>query len=202
MRYILISALILQLFTFNSLADDKSDVSSLVNKKIGEVMNIIKQKSMDKKLRNKKIVAALLPVVDFNRMAKLSLGKKYWKSISKSQRKEYSQLFIKQIQESLLEKLKLYTDEKLIFKQATSKKRRIFVTLELVSKDSKIDLLFKFVKSKKGGWKSYDVEILGVSMIQTYRTQFHSLFKKGGIALLLEKMRQSGQFKIETDVKK
>ncbi len=202
MRYLLVLALIFQLFITPVLADDKADVSSLVNTKINLVMDLLRDSSLTKVSRNDKVVAALTPVIDFSRMAKISLGKKYWKSINKAQRKEYSKLFIKQIQESLLEKLELYTDEELVFKKVTSKKKKIYVLLELVSKDSKIDLLFKFYKSKKGGWKSYDVEILGVSMIQTYRTQFASLFKKGGIDLLLEKMRQSGQFIIDTDAKK
>ncbi|MCP4297816.1 MAG: ABC transporter substrate-binding protein [Proteobacteria bacterium] len=202
MRYLLVLTLIFQLFTTPVFADDKDDVSSLVNNKINLVMDLLRDSSLTKVSRNDKVVAALTPVIDFSRMAKISLGKKYWKSINKAQRKEYSKLFIKQIQESLLEKLELYTDEKLVFKKVTSKKKKIYVLLELVSQDSKIDLLFKFYKSKKGGWKSYDVEILGVSMIQTYRTQFASLFKKGGIDLLLEKMRQSGQFIIDTDAKK
>jgi len=195
-------AIILVLISFLFLAqplmaDSKQEVSKLVEEKITEVMDLLKNEQLDVAQRNERVVKALTPILDFSRMAKLSLGKKYWKPLKKSKRKEYSKLFIKQVQDSLLEKLGLYTDEKVVLKEAkVIKKKKIYVVAELISQDSKIDLLFKFYKSKKG-WKAYDLEILGVSIIQTYRTQFHSIMKRGGIQLLLSKMRESGQFKIE-----
>lgn len=195
---VIISAVLIFFMSYPSaMADAKEDVSQLVQEKVNTVMQLLRDKSLDRNTRNDKVVESLIPVIDFSRMAKLSLGKKVWKKLSRDKRKEFSKLFIERVQESLLEKLELYTDEQLKFKNSKWVKKKIYVTVELVSSDSKIDLLFKFYKPKRSNWKAYDLEILGVSIIQTYRKQFHGVLKTGTIDDLLAKMRKTGQFKIE-----
>jgi phospholipid transport system substrate-binding protein len=51
-------------------------------------------------------------------------------------------------------------------------------------------------KNRKGQWKSYDLELLGVSIVQTYRTQFENALKGKTAADLLNKMGKQGEFKI------
>ena len=74
------------------------------------------------------------------------------------------------------------------FKETTQVKKRIHVLTHLVSGDESIEVLYKLYKSRQG-WKIYDVEILGVSIIQTYRSQLQSALKKGSIDDLLETFR-------------
>ena len=189
----IILILLSTLFIVNLIiADDKDEVSKLAQDKIIKVMALLQNKELEKEKRNLLIVDELVPVIDFDRMAKISLGKKIWSQIDQTQRKEYLSLFVQQVQNSLLEKLALYKDEELRLKEVVQEKKKILVTAELVSQDDKTDILLKFAKTRKGNWKSYDLEILGISIVQTYRTQFHSLYKKGGIDLLLEKMREQG----------
>ncbi|MBF0278569.1 MAG: ABC transporter substrate-binding protein [SAR324 cluster bacterium] len=189
-------------FMFNqpALADEKSEVAGLVKEKIGLVIKLLKDKTIDKKERNEQIIAAVLPILDFELMAQLSLGKTSWQSISEEQQKEFTELFVKRTQESYLEKLDLYSNEEVVYKDATMEKNRIFVMTELVYKGDKIEMLYKFYKSKDG-WKGYDVEILGVSIIQTYRSQFNGVMKKGGIEELLKKLKVTGEFEISTEKK-
>ena len=63
-----------------------------------------------------------------------------------------------------------------------------------ISPTNNIDILYKFYKSKVG-WKIYDVEIEGVSIIQTYRSQFDSIMKKGTIDELIDKLKVAENFK-------
>ena len=48
-------------------------------------------------------------------------------------------------------------------------------------------MLYKLYKSK-ADWKIYDVEIQGVSIIRSYRSQFDATMQRGGIDDLLRKM--------------
>lgn len=182
-------------------ADDLQEVSNLVKEKITLVMDLLRDAKLEKKARNGQVVVALVPVLDFELMAKLSLGKDSWESINPQQQDQYTELFVSRIQESLLEKLELYTDEQVAFRDAVRDGKKINVVTDLVSKDDKIEMLFKFSKSKKHGWRAYDLEIIGVSVIQTYRSQFDAVIKKGGIALLLEELTKSGKFKMSEDKK-
>lgn len=185
-------------FVHPVVADEKSDVLKLTNEKIAKVIQLLKDKALDKKERNKRIVDLVNPLFDFRRMARLSLGKKHWVKMTRSQKKEFSALFVKRLQESYLEKLDLYTDEEVVIENAKQVKRRIHVLTRLVSKTDKKDMVYKFYKTKRKGWRVYDVVILGVSVVQTYRSQFSGLLRKGTMEDILERLRITGGFKIPT----
>ena len=50
-------------------------------------------------------------------------------------------------------------------------------------------MLYKMFKTRDS-WKIYDLEIEGVSLLRSYRSQYHHFLKKGGIEGLLAKMRE------------
>ena len=183
-----------------SLADEKSGVLKTVKTQIDLVIDTLKRKDLDKKTKDQKIIDAVIPFFDFDRMAKLSLGKKGWKAMNKKQRAEFSDLFVKRLQEFFLEKLDIYTDEEVVVEEAKNVKKRIHVITHLVSKDDKMEMVFKFYKTKKG-WKVYDVIILGVGMVQTYRSQFASILKESSIEELLNRLRVTGGLKEPTSSK-
>ncbi len=180
-----------------ALAGEESEVRKLTQEKIAIVIDVLRDKSIGKEEKKKRIVAAVDPLFDFRRMARLSLGKKHWSTMNKAQKKEFSRLFVQRLKESYLEKLDLYTDEEVVIEDAKRVKKRIHVLTRLVSKDGKKDMVYKFYKSKKG-WKVYDVVILGVSVVQTYRSQFNGLLKKGSIENLLITLRTTGAITIPT----
>ena len=130
---------------------------------------------------------------DFSLMARLSLGKKHWKSLTKEKRKEFSNLFVERLKLSYLEKLDLYTDEEVVVDEARlTKKKRVEVLTYLVTKDDKKEMIYKLYKTKKKGWMVYDVDVLGVSIVQTYRSQFSGVLKKETMEQLMERMRSAG----------
>ncbi|MDH5560492.1 MAG: ABC transporter substrate-binding protein [Deltaproteobacteria bacterium] len=179
------------------MADDVQDITKMTRDKIQVVIQILRDKKIGKETRDKRIIEAANPFFDFKKMASISLGKKYWTEMNKAQKQEFSDLFVTRLQESYLEKLDLYTDEEVTVADAKKVKNRIHILTQLVSKDDKKDMLYKFYKTKKG-WKVYDVVILGVSVVQTYRSQFDGILRKGSIEDLLTKMRLKGQFKVPT----
>jgi len=50
-------------------------------------------------------------------------------------------------------------------------------------------MLYKMSNTKEG-WMIYDIEIEGVSLIHTYRSQYNHILKSGEIEDLLTKMRE------------
>jgi len=197
MRYLLYSMICLLLFCRPVFADDKSEVKDLLKGKIDAVVLLLQNKDLDKQKRDDQIIAIVTPIFDYKTMAKLSLGKKYWPGLSEEKRAAFSDLFIKRLQESYLEKLDLYTDEKAIYEEAQQVDNKIHMPTFLVSKDNRISMLYKFYQAQ-GGWQIYDVEIEGVSIIQTYRSQFDGVLKTGTIDDLLEKLKIVGEFTISS----
>ena len=122
-------------------------------------------------------------------MARLALGRKYWLDIPKEKKECYSKLFTKRLQESYLVELTHYEDQKVVYKTPVQIKNKIHIPTELVSKNNKIDMLYKLYKSKDS-WKIYDVEIQGVSIVSTYRSQFSHILENGTIDDLLLKLEK------------
>ncbi|MAE16458.1 MAG: hypothetical protein CL911_03330 [Deltaproteobacteria bacterium] len=174
-------------------ADEAAEITRLTKEKVNLVIDLLRDKSLDKETRNQRIIKEASVIFDFKLMARLSLAKK-WKAISKAQRKEFTALFVKRIQQSYLEKLNLYTDEEVIIEDAKkTKKKRVELKTFLVSEDDKKEMIYKFYKHKKRGWLVYDVDILGVSFVQTYRSQFAGVLKNKTMDELIEDLKNPEQ---------
>ena len=188
MKKLMLIALMVLLAVPGVMGSQTDEVKQFAEKKISVVIGLLKDKSLSKEVRDKKIIATVNPLLDFDRMAKISLGKEGWTGMNDAQQKKFLDLFVKQLQTSYLQKLDLYTDEEVEVEHAKQVKNRIHVTTLLVSKTDKMEMVYKFYKSKKKGWMVYDVVILGVSVVQTYRSQFSNLLKEGGYDNLFKKL--------------
>lgn len=191
MRYFFYIFIGILVFCQPAQADAKVEVKTLLKEKIDRVFFLLQDENLDEEKRHDEIIDTVNPIIDFQIMAKLSLGKKYWPSLSKEEKKAFSDLFIRRLQDSYLNQLKLYTDEEVTYKEPLKVKSKIHVPTLLLSKGQEISMLYKFYKSKRGGWKVYDLVVADVSVIQTYRSQFDSVLKKGDFQDLLAKLKET-----------
>jgi len=192
MKRLLCSVFILLVMTQIVGADDKHVAKELLEIKIEAAIAVLEKNDLDLQEKNKQIIEIVTPLFNFPLMAKLSLGKKYWPGLVKEDRQKFTELFTKRLKASYLDKLTLYNDEKVVFKTPVQEKRKIKIQTELISKNNTISMLYKFHKSTDS-WLIYDIEIQGVSIISTYRSQFDQVLSKGTIDDLLIKLEQPEQ---------
>ena len=76
-----------------------------------------------------------------------------------------------------------------MFKPTEKKKSTYLIPTELIYKDKKVAMLYKFRKVGKS-WKIYDVEIQGVSILLTYRSQFDEILRHGTVKELLSRLEK------------
>ena len=174
------------LFSSLSFAITESEIKSEMSNKIDKVLLILKDSKLEKQQKGEEIISIMSPIFDYSLMSRLSLGKT-WKTISKSQKNEFTNLFTQKLKDSYIEKLDLYTDELVeILGTEKPKKTRILLKTQLVGKEKKYDINYKFYKKKNENlWLIYDVDLLGVSLIQTYRKQFSGFLKDKSFEELL-----------------
>ena len=170
-------------------ADDKREAEDIVKSKLDAVFTVLKNESLDQQAKKNEINAIVTPMFDFDLMAKLTLGKKYWPGLPQEKKEKFTELYIELLKTSYLDKLALYTDEKVIFEPAAQVKNKVHIPTELISKDRKTSILYKLYKPADG-WKVYDLEIQGVSIIRSYRSQFVQILQNGTIDDLLLKMEK------------
>jgi phospholipid transport system substrate-binding protein len=173
--------------------NDPNDPNELLRAKWDAVAPILQNKDLDKEKKEAEITRIMSPVFDFPLMAKLALGRTHWPKLTAPQRKKFTRLFVERLKKSYREKIVLYTDEKVLFKPPVRSKKTVHIPIDLISKGETIAMLYKLRKADKC-WKIYDVEIQGVSVLLTYRSQFDDILRRGTVEDLLSRLEkpQSG----------
>ena len=170
-------------------AGDVKDINSMVKKKVAVIFDLLGKQDIEKNERNEKIVGELNAIMDFQLAAYLSLGK-HWKKISKTQKKEFVKIFQQYINNYIVEKIDLYTNQKIdIGDSKIVKKGRAELEIGILSGGETLQVNFKLRKNKKKEWRVYDVDIEGVSLITTFRSQFSGVLKNSSFEELLEKLK-------------
>jgi len=170
--------------------NDPNDPKELLQNKWDAVVSILQKKDIDQKVKERKIGKIISPIFDFPLMAKLALGRRHWPKLTPPQCEKFTRLFTERIKKSYWKKIALYKDEKLLFRPKVQKKKTIYIPSELRYKDKKVAIRYKLRKVGKR-WKIYDVEIQGVSILLTYRSQFDEILRRGTVKDLLSRLEKS-----------
>lgn len=193
MKSLFLMLLSIFIFSQHSFANEKENLQKHFLQKIDEVIVIVKNTNNTKEIRNSKIVKTLTPMFDFELMAKLSLGK-IWKTLSYEEKEKFINLYVERMKESYSSKIDSYSDEKIeIVNIVQSKYNRIVIKTNLVSKEDKLEVSYKFYKPKKqkidkNKWLIYDVVILGVSILKADKVQFREFLQTRTISELMSQI--------------
>ncbi len=182
--------LLLGLLTLTPLlALEEGEIRNEMNLKIAAITQVLQNKSFSLTQKKDKILPIVDTIFDYKTMSKIALGKA-WKKLSRSQQDTFKARFEEKLKNSYFEKLELYTDENIVIKSLDKvKSTRIKLYAEIVGADKNYELVYKFYKVKHSSdWLIYDVEITGVSIIQTYRKQFSEFLKTKSFSELLNSL--------------
>ena len=175
------------LFASCSFAMTKANIQTEMTNKIDKVLIVLKDSNLSKSEKANEIISLMNSAFDYTLMSRLSLGKT-WKKISKEERIEFIKIFTQMLKNSYVDKLDLYTDELVkIIGTKEPKKNRLILETQLIGKDAKHDINYKFYKVKNAvdTWLIYDVDLIGVSIIKTYQAQFKGFLKDKSFQELL-----------------
>jgi phospholipid transport system substrate-binding protein len=168
---------------------DPNDPKELLRNKWDAIVSILQNKDIDQNVKEKEISKVISPIFDFPLMAKLTLGREHWPKLDEPQREKFTQLFSERLKRTYWKKIALYKDENVWFKPTEQKKEIYHIPTELIYKDKKVAILYKLRKVEKS-WKIYDVEIQGVSVLLTYRSQFNEILSRGTVKDLLSQLEK------------
>ncbi len=183
------AVMLLLLMVSNSAnALQESDIASQMKTNIDKTTDLLQDKMIQQEEKNLKIFELFDPIFDYSSMSKIALGKN-WKKLSSQQKVDFKNVFTQKLKQSYIDKLQLYTDEKVIINKTEKLKRtRIKLHTVLVGKDQDYKIVYKFHRTKKNEeWLIYDVEMIGVSIMKTYRKQFSEFLSSNTFdALIIE----------------
>lgn len=164
----------------------------LVRITLDAVLGVLRNKDLVPQIREAKISEIVTPVFDFPLMARLTLGQKNWARLSPAQRTRFTDLFVLHLKDTYREKLALYTDQQVTVKSAVAKDKKVQVPTEILTEDKAVTVVYLLARLEER-WKIYDVEIEGISMVRTYRSQFEEILSKGTPEDLLRRLEARPQ---------
>ncbi|MBU1667934.1 ABC transporter substrate-binding protein [bacterium] len=170
---------LLTLLTMSTLLGiSESNIKTEMTIKIDEITTVLQDKMLPVESKKEKIYSNIDGVFDYKTMSQISLGKK-WKTLSDDEKNRFMTAFEGKLKASYFEKLELYTDQKVRVKELEKvKATRIQLHSDIIGVEETYEVIYKFFKvNNSSDWLIYDVEITGVSIIQTYRKQFAEFLK-------------------------
>jgi len=125
---------------------------------------------------------------DFPEMAKRALAAP-WKELNDAQQAEFVASFQELLELTYGNRLSDYHDQKVEYGEVQVKGRIAIVDSEVVDADKRTPVRYKLVH-KEVGWGVYDIQIEGISMISTFRTDFTTAFNKDGAEGFLNGLKE------------
>lgn len=133
-----------------------------------------------------------LPYVDVAGMSRSVLGRQAWQKATPAQRAQFSKVFTQLVIRTYASPLAQYTDETVQFLPLRGSLANRFIRINSVivrSQGQNIPLSYSLV-AKDGGWKVYDISVEGVSLLQSFRSQFAGLLQSSDISEVIKQMQQ------------
>lgn len=139
--------------------------------------------------RRSKIREAVKKSFDFEEMAKRSLAL-HWRDRTPGERKEFISLFSDLLEDVYIRKIERYEDEKVLYTNERTDGRYATVsTVVVTAKETEIPVNYRIFK-KSGKWEVYDIVIEGVSLVNTYRSQFNQIIRSGSYEELVIRLKK------------
>lgn len=180
----------------NSFSADSKVVDQLIRSSVNAVLNILRDKGLKKETKKERVMSVVNKVFDMPLMAKLVLGRKYWPKFSEKEKKEFTDLFVKSLQDSYFDKMDNLTDEYVEFDPPVRKDDKFSMASYINSKGKRYEICYKLYRKKDSSaesadsWKVYDVEIEEISFVKSYSAQYDQFLQTNSVRQLLDTMRE------------
>lgn len=187
------------LAAINANALKLADMDATMQANIDKSRGILKANKNDPQKSADEVFALFDKDLDFELMARLSLSKNY-KKLNAQQKKDFQAAFENHLKLSFIGLLGLYDDQDIRVvghKAGEGKQRntRMFLTAQMQAAGELREFVFKFHNGGgKDEWLIYDIDVAGISIVQTYRSQLGDLLENKDFDALMKALKD---FKIE-----
>ncbi len=114
----------------------------------------------------------------------------HWKNRTEEEKREFVPLFGKLVERTYMDKVEDYSGEKVLYVGERIKGDYGLVKAKVLTNDKReIDVDYR-LKYKGTDWYVYDVTIVGVSLIKSYRVQFNDIIKQSSYEELVKRLKE------------
>jgi phospholipid transport system substrate-binding protein len=189
-------------------AAQETSPDALIKTVTNEVLDIVRKDKEIQSGNTKKAIELIegkvLPHFSFTRMTQLALARD-WRQANAVQQKvltdEFRMLMVRTYSKALTE----YKNQSIDFKPYTGKAgetdARVRTEIKQSGAGKNIELDY-YLEKTPGGWKVYDIEVGGISLVTNYRDSFAAEIRNNGIDGLVKSLQAKNKSGEATSVKK
>ena len=166
----------------------------LIKEVSSDVLDAVKADKTFKQGEVQKVVALVdakvMPHVDFQRMTSAAVGR-YWRQATPEQQKKLQDEFKILLVRTYSGALAQVQDQTVEIKpmRGTPDDKEVVVKTEIRGRGDPVQLDYR-LEQLAGGWKIYDVNVLGVWLVENYRNSFSQEIGANGIDGLIGKLAE------------
>ncbi len=136
---------------------------------------------------------SIMPFVNFERMTALAVGRG-WRDASAEQKTQLAKEFRTLLLRTYSGALTQVRDETIQMKpmRGSSDEQEVIVRSDIVGRAEPIQLNYRLEKDGES-WKIFDINVLGVWLIETYRNQFRQIVNNDGVDGLIKTLQEKNQ---------
>lgn len=171
---------------------------ALVKSVTNEVLQVIRGDKEIQAGNNKKaaelIEAKVLPHFNFTHMTELAVGKN-WKSANVAQKQQLGDEFHILLVRTYAKALTQYRNQTIEFKPFKMKASdaEVKVDTQVTQERGNPIGLDYYLEKSAAGWKIFDIEVDGISLVTNYRSSFDTEVSRGGIAGLIKSLQNKNR---------
>lgn len=155
---------------------------------INSVLEVLQQPDLsigEKKVQVSGKVQGFLNVAS---MSQRTLGS-YWQGATEEQRQRFSELFVKVLEGTYLNRIDDYSDGTVQYLKQRVKDDKAIIDTKIVTADLNLPVQYKMILVNDT-WQVFDVIIDGISLIRNYRATYGEIIRKDGYEGLFALMEQ------------
>ena len=168
----------------------------LINRLSNELLDAVRADKSIQAGDTKKVLAIVdervVPYVSFQRMTSSAVGR-YWRQATPEQQASLETEFKTLLMRTYAGALSQVKDQTVVIKPSRNlpeDEEQIVRTEVRGGGGDPVQLDYRVEKSPSVGWKIYDVNVLGVWLVENYRNSFAQEISKGGIDGLIAKLSE------------
>ena len=197
--YILFLLGVISLFSATASADT-ARAQTIIEENSKHLIDALQAQSAaiksDPSVAYKLVDEIVLPYVDFERVARIVLGK-YWRKASDTQRKEFTEEFTRLLVRTYVTAMVEFSDQIVSHAKnvtflpfhAAPDSDDVTVRMQIALPDRAPVKVNYSLHENGDSWKIYDLSVEGVSLATTYRSSFATEIRRGGLDSLISKLK-------------
>ncbi|MDO6460296.1 ABC transporter substrate-binding protein [Granulosicoccaceae sp. 1_MG-2023] len=180
----------------SSLAAFAHPAQDVVERTTNQIMKILSEDKerlqTDRDYLQQVIDEQIMPVLDFEAMTALSIGK-HWRSATDAQKKELIEQFQQLLINTYMSALELYSGQEMTYKpfRPSERENRAVVRASFAQPNSNKGVPVNYkLRLTNGEWRIYDIDVNNINLVNTYRSTFNQRIAQSGIDGLIEEMKE------------